>query len=260
MSSTPPITVSTVPPAQPPSTSAPAASPQAGGGTAAADAAVLQQELETLKGKLADTERNAQFWYEKASTKEKAPVTTAERAAEDDTDVLDVITTKGSKGLDELVAKRGYVRKDEVQAMVNEKAIQLTKEAQLLKEYPDLSDPNSEFFQATAKVFGELKNAGVSETMAMELAAERVDLQFLRTGKRKTPAQQRDEDKAAREEERKARLRAQSGERGNHAPVDNEEDEELTAEQKHIVQSMGITEEAYKKRAKEGVKMRGGMR
>ena len=94
----------------------------------------------------------------------------------------------------------------------------------------------------------------------MEMAAERAELSLIRSGKRKTPQQQADDTKAQREQERRARIAAQAGDRGGRTAEGAEEDEELTPEQKHIVASMGITEEAYKKRAKEGVKVRGGMR
>jgi hypothetical protein len=207
---------------------------------------------------VSESDRNARFWFEKANKKDgPAP---AAAPAEEEPDVLDLLTTKGAKGLDELLAKRGFVKKEEAVSLVNSKASQLTSEAQLLKQYPELEDKESEFFKVTAGHYGELKQAGVPEEMAMSLAVERADLQLLRAGKRKTPQQVADDRKAEREQDRLARIAAQGGDRGGRVPADTEEDEELTTHQKHIVQQMGITEEAYKKRAKEGVKVRGGMR
>lgn len=265
----PPITTTVshtqAPPATSPNPTAPAGSPQAGAGSGAEDLAAIKAELETLKGRVAESDRNAQFWYDKATSAKPAPQPAPAATDDDDkTDVLDVITTKGVKGLGELVdkvaKKRGWVSREEAETLVNSKAAQLTTEQQLLKDYPDLADKSSEFFQSTAQVYGELKKSGIPDHLAMEMAVERTELSFIRSGKHKTPQQQKDDDKAQREADRLARIKAQSGDRGNRQPEGAEDDDELTPEQKHIAAAMGITEEAYKARAKQGVRVRGGMR
>jgi len=92
--------------------------------------------------------------------------------------------------------------------------------------------------------------------LAMEMAAERVALAWIRAGKQ--PAA--DGDRRMRQEDREARARAQGGSRGARpaaAAVAEEENEDLSNEQKHIAASMGISEDAYRAQAKKGVAMRG---
>lgn len=267
------------PPAGSPAQPQTPAAPQAGAGDGGADLAALKAELETLKGRVTDSERNAQFWYEKAQSHKPAePKPAATADADDNVDVLDVITTKGKKGLDELVdkhiQKKGYVSREEAEGMVNAKANQLVTERKLLEDYPDLGDKNSEFFKQTALVYGELKQKGLPEHMAMEMAVERTELSFLRAGKHKTPQQKTDDAKAQREADRLARIKAQGGERGNRQAEGSEEDEDLTPEQERIAVRMLMGEPgadgkpmdrdaavaAYKARAKKGVAIRGGLR
>ncbi|MBV9448556.1 MAG: hypothetical protein JO345_21940 [Streptosporangiaceae bacterium] len=238
-------------PQSPPSAATPAAPPQP-----AIDAAALQRQIDELKQSLGEKDRAIEFWQSKSARPE--PAAKAEPVEEEpEADVLDVITSKGAKGLDELLARRGYVRKSEVEQITDAKAQAFAKEQQLLKEYPELGDHKSDFFKATAQHYGHLVKSGVAPAVAMELAAERTELAQIRDGKRLTPQQKKEEDKAQREQERRARAAAQAGDRGVRTPAESEEDEDLTAEQKHIAAAMGISEEAYKARAKKGVAMRG---
>jgi hypothetical protein len=235
----------------------------------AEEIAAIKAENEALKGKAAEHERAAQFWYEQAKGGEKQPEAEAAPGSDDEPDVLDLITSKGVKGLDELLAKRGYVRQDQVEATVNARAAQLSAEAQLVKDYPDLGKKDSEFFKATAAEYGELKKAKIPEVLAMQIAAERTELAFLRAGKLKTPQQAKDEERANRETERRARIAAQSGDRGSRA-ADIEDSDELTPEQNQAAMMLvGLTGpdgkaytreqavERYKARAKAGVAMKG---
>ena len=231
----------------------------AGGGTAVAApgvpyAATLQKQIDDLKAENNTLANTAKFWADKASNGAPRPAEKpAPAAAEEEVDVLDVIATKGLKGLDELMSKRGYVRQDAVDATVNARTTAVLKEQELMKEFPDLGNKESEFFKATANEFGELRKRGVPEIEAMDLAVALTDRKFILAGKKQTPNQIA-EAKAA---ERKARAAAAGGDRGGGPSNDADSDEELTAEQRHICQSMGITEEAYKARAKKGVAMKG---
>ena len=131
----PPVTTtvsSGTPPAQAPAATpnpnpGPAASPQPGG-TPAEDVAAIKARVAELQGQAAEHQRNAQFWYEKANKGGAKPEKDPPAATEDNVDVLDLITTKGAKGLDKLLmAKRGYIRKEDAESLVNSKAAQLTK-------------------------------------------------------------------------------------------------------------------------------------
>lgn len=244
-----PIVVSSAPP--------PAAAPAAA--APVVDAAGLQKQIDDLKAASEENARAADFWKKKAET--PAPTRAAAEPAapaEEEEDVLDILATKGAKGLVALLAKSGYVRGEEVDARVNQKASEIQKEQALVAQYPDLKKENSEFFKETALAYGALVKQGVSKAVAMEMAAERTELKFLREGKMKTPTQQADEAKAEKDRLKRDRIAAQAGEgvRGR-APVEEEDDAELTPEQKHIADQMGITHEAYAARAKKGVQMKG---
>ena len=90
----------------------------------------------------------------------------------------------------------------------------------------------------------------------MKLAAKSVAADWMESGKMKTATQTAEEKKAAKESERQARIAAQgAGKSAPAAPDSSEEDDELTAQEKHICERMGISEEAYKKRAKQGVNL-----
>jgi hypothetical protein len=240
--------VSATPPAAPAAavTAAPAAA------APAVDTAAYQRQIDELKEQVAEGQRTAQYWADKV--KAGAPTKPAE--AEDEPDVLEAITTGGAKGFDKLAKQRGFIQRDEVESLINQRAASLTEEQQLLKEYPDLSKKESEFFRATALEYGKLVKSGVPQAVAMGNAARQTELEFIKAGKIKLPAaaQTKEEKEAARV----ARIAAQSGDTGARRPAAaDEEDEDLTAEQKHIADAMGISHEAYAKRAKNGVAMRG---
>lgn len=191
----------------------------------------------------------AEYWFNQANTRTPAAAAASVPEPEDETDVLDAITTKGAKGLDEILAKRGFVRRDEAERMVNTRAAQFSTENDLMTEYPDLRNKQSEFFRSTAQFFGELKAQGVPEATAMRMAAERAELAGIKAGKVKTPAQRT-------EDTRQSRIKAQAGDRNApHTPEGSEGDDELTDNERRICAAMGITEEAYKARAQKGVQM-----
>jgi hypothetical protein len=235
----------TTPPAAP---AAPAA--------AAPDVTDYQRQIDELKEQVAEGQRTAQFWAQKAAAN-GAPAPAAPKTDDgDDDDVLEAITTGGAKGFDALAQKRGFVRRNEVEELIETRATTLTKEQQLITEYPDLQKKNSEFFKATAINYGNLVKSGTPQPVAMELAAKQTELEFIRAGKIKMNG-----SGPSGEEKEAARLRriaAQASPSGSARPApSDEEDEELTPQQKHIADAMGISHEAYAKRAKAGVAMRG---
>ncbi len=235
---------------------------------AAPDVAALQKQIDDLKAENAEKDRAAQFWHEKATARaEPAKATREDKEDDKDDDVLEAITVGGAKGLDALLAKRGYVRGEEVDKRVNAKAAALQQEQQLIAEYPDLKKKDSEFFKATAIRYGELIKADVAPGVAMRMAAESTELAFLREGKLQTPAEQ----KAEKDRERKARATAAGGEHTTRTQQGDPEDDELTPQQMRIVRSMLVGSpgkdgkpmdeaaavEVYKTRAKAGVQMKG---
>jgi hypothetical protein len=253
----PPVTVT--PPARP--AAAPAPPPAAPPPDSAAQLAAEKTRTAQLEAQVAEHQRNAQFWFEKANKGAGKPSAEAAPVAEPEVDLLDVITTKGAKGLTEYLKQQGMVTRDEATSLVNSKAAQIAKEGELMATYPDLQDKGSDFFKATAAEYGELKRQGVSETLAMELAAQRVDLRFLREGKTKTPAQHAADEKAQRELDRAARAAAGGGDRGRRAPEGNDDDDTLSendeAAVRQLAEGLDIpldkARERYIARAKAGV-------
>lgn len=232
-----------------------AGAPAAGGEAAAAAAAdaaanaALLAQIETLKTENAESKASAQYWHEQAKgkTAQVKETPAAEEAAED---ILELITTKGAKGLDELLAKRGFVRREDVDATVNAKATTIAAENKLAAEYPDLKDTNSEFFKATATHYAPLVAQGVPQHIAMQLAAEKAELEGYKSGKRLTPTEKT---------ERAARAAAQNPDKSKRgAPVEEEEGTgELDAFQLALCEKMEITPEQYKARAAAGVRIGG---
>jgi hypothetical protein len=227
----------------------------AGGGAAAPDPAALQAEIERLKADIAEKDTAARYWHDAAQKAAKGPdkpaavSTTTKSDDEEDIDPIELLSKEGSKGLDKLLAKRGFVRADDVDRKIETRAQVIATENALATEYPDLKDANSDFFKATAVHYKGLVDAGMPQHLAMKFAAEKAELEGYKSGKRLTKA-----DK----EEREARAKAQAGDKGSKKAEETEESSDLDAFQKYICEQMEITPEQYKKRAKDGVVVTGG--
>jgi hypothetical protein len=205
----------------------------------------LQKEIAALKAQVTEKDQAAQFWYGKANTaKEPAPKAAAAAEPEDDTDLLDLVATKGSKGMRDWMAKQGFVGRSEVDALVQNKAAQFAQEQTLLTAHPDLKDTNSQFFKDTAIVYHELKTQGVPEAVAMRLAAQQV------AGTKKAAAA----DKTDKTEERRERGKAAAGDTGR-GKGEAADDDELTPQQLSICKAMGVDPAKYAERAKAGIQM-----
>jgi hypothetical protein len=228
----------------------------------AEDLATIKAELAAAKADAAEKTRVADYWYQQRSQATAAPPEPKpEPEPEEDIDVLDALTTKGVKGLDEILSKRGYVRADEVDARVNSRANQMAAEHELLTQYPDLGKSDSEFFQSTAQHYNDLRKQGVPDAVAMRQAARNAELDGIHSGKVKTPAQKTTDTTAQRQADRQARANAQAGDRGGRQAVDLSGDDELSdndhAAVRQLADALDITEAAAEKRyiarAKAGV-------
>ncbi|NWG75087.1 MAG: hypothetical protein HXY24_10855 [Rubrivivax sp.] len=231
----------------------------------------LRRELRSSRKRISELEESERAWAERARAKagkaeEEPPAKPADE--EPDLDVIEALTSEGVKGLDKVLKKLGYARVEDVEAKIERTRAHLTRDAKLLGRYPDLGDEKSEFFQAAARRYGELaQNPALQESgMLMELAAELAegDLKLGRGAakaerRRSRAAEYEDEDLDEGEEtedERIERVRAQAGSRGRGA-VRESADNELTPLQRKIAARIGVSEEAYRKRAKAGVQMSG---
>jgi hypothetical protein len=239
----------------PPVVAPPAAAAAPAAAAPAVDAAALQARIDELTEESAEHQRSSQYWAEKARAGAQAAPAAA---AEEEPDVLEAITTGGAKGFDALAKKRGFIQRDEVETLINQRAASLTEEQQLMQDYPDLKNKTSDFFKATAGNYGRLVKDGVPQHVAMGQAARATELEFLKAGKLKLPAAIAADTAAEKEEKRLARIAAQTGDKGRRgAAAEEDVDEELSPQQKHMCAAMGISEEAYKKRAQAGVAMKG---
>lgn len=213
------------------------------------DAKALQAEIERLKAETAEKDVAVRYWHEAATKGKQQPAqdTKVDPPAEEE-DPIAVLSAKGAKGFDEMLEKRGFVRAADVEKTVNAKAAVIAAENALASRYPELKDTKSDFFKATAEHYARLTKAeGVPHLAAMKLAAKEAELDSLNSGKRQTQAQ-------IDKEEREARAKAQAGDKRRGKDADAEPDNDtLDAEQKRVCEQMGITEEAYVKRAKAGV-------
>jgi hypothetical protein len=249
---------------------APAAPPQDPAQTAA-DVAALQKQIDDLSKQVDEHKTATQYWHEKATAKPADPAPAAD--PEPDVDVLD-LATKGGKAfekyLDGWAKKAGYVSANDVEARIETRAGMMAAEQRLEKQFPDLVDKNSEFFGETKKHYIALRQAGVKEGLAMEMAVEKADNIFLRSGKHKTSSQIADEKKSQKEQDRLARIAAQGGERNSRQAADpDEDDDEITPTEERIIRGMLVGElgpdnkpltydqavEKFKSRAKAGVRV-----
>lgn len=239
---------------------------EGGGGNAAPDhnaqMAALQTQIDQLKAekneeksRAAENETNARYWHEQAKASKVAPAAKVEPAEdEDEIDPIEAMSKNGSKGFRDLGKRSGFMTKDEVNNLVEARAQQLTVEAQLAKDFPQITDQSSEFFKATAKEYGELTAQGIPHLTAMKQAPRMAKLALMEAGKLMP---------AAEREEREQRSVAAGGDRsrgkGGKSSADEESDE-LTPLQRQICEQMGVDEKKYKSRAKDGVVYSGGNR
>jgi hypothetical protein len=241
----------------------------------------LHRELRQARGRIGELEASERHWSEVARAGQRQEHPPAEAGAtgapaEEEIDVIEALTSDGAKGLDRVLRKLGYARVEEIDQKIERTRAQITQDARLLGRFPDLGDEKSEFFALTAKRYEQLKgNKGIRESgMLMELAAELAEKDFA-TGKkaqgggrrREREADDDDEggyshDRAAadepeNEEDRIERVRAQAGSRGRRPAREAEPNDDLSPLQKKIAAKLGVSEEAYRKRAKAGVRMSG---
>jgi len=209
--------------------------------------------------KAKEHEDSAKFWHEKArgaaqpQNRDGAPKP-GEGEEEDTTDLLE-LAGKGPKAMKEWLKKQGFVSRDEAEQLTNRKAEGMVRQAQVVAKYPELNDQKSDFFKETTQEYGRLKERGVDELTAMETAAELVALRRGKGGPGSEDISLTDpaaaSNKRGTEEERRSRAKAQGGE--GRRGAQKEESDDLDETQIRIAEAFGISTEAYKKRAKEGV-------
>lgn len=226
-----------------------------------------------------ESENTARFWHEK-NKETPAPAKTATAEPEDAANFIEQLTERGAGAIDDLLAKRGYVRQDQVEARIARERQSFTTEAALARDYPDLQNSDSEFFKETATQYQML----ISETpelkgnpKAMRLAAKLAAVEFELPGAAPKPRkagrpieavmpdddeEEEEEDTAAvRETTRVRRVQSQSvsTRRSRREAAD---DEGLDPMQKSMVANLraagaNITEDKLIARMKAGTNLSG---
>jgi hypothetical protein len=178
--------------------------------------------------------------------------------------LVDEFAAQGTKALD----KRGYVKAADVKKMAAEIAIKVarqmigqqvvrsTTDAQIMTAYPELKDPNSELFKATAKIY--------QEAVAMDPSAQKTPAALFLAAKaakaslKPPPKAREDEDDYEPEVESDRRRRADSQDsrpRGRGQVEDH--DDMMGPEARQICKDMGITEAEFKESMKATSRPRG---
>lgn len=233
----------------------------------------LRREARRQTARIRELEDSERHWAEAARSGRGAEAEPPEKSApveETEIDLIGAITDGGVKGLEGVLKQLGYVKEADVQDRIERTRGQITNDARLLAKFPDLGDEESEFFAATARRYERLKaNKAIRESgMLMELAAELAEKDVAdgdgrkRSGARRRPEAEPDDedperDEGEAEDERVDRVRAQAGSRGARPARESPASDELSPLQRRIAKKFEISEDAYKKRAKAGVRMSG---
>lgn len=179
---------------------------------------------------------------------------------------VDAFSTEGIVAL----VKRGLLTKKDAREIIVKEARRAAEEvvgvesrklrtdAELVQKYPELNDSKSELFKRTGAIFREMvaDDRDLSKSPQALLLAARAAKAELAA---ETSTASRDESEA----DRRKRIAAQAGGAGARGAGFNgdEDDEKLSPAQKKLIARFNaeggvqITEEAYAKRVKDGVRM-----
>lgn len=226
----------------------------------------LRRELNELRKSQEEMARTAEYWRGKAEGKGAGSAKSGSAAASDDEDddavkldedLVDAISSNDAKRISKALKSMGFVRAKDVERTIQATRGAMTREAALLREYPDLGDEKSELYEATARHYRDLiaDDPALSKspsTLRMAAKLAKAELGGQASG---------EEDRAARVARQSGggsgtRSRAAGAAGGNGSGGLNEA-------QRRIISSLraagaNITEDGYKKRASEiGVNVAG---
>jgi hypothetical protein len=214
------------------------------------DAKAFRKELADLKATIAESNRAAEYWRGRAEGKGAPKAEEEEIALEDD--LVDAISSGDGKRIAKVIKGLGFVRQSEVEQAIASTRQSITRDAALVRQYPDLADEQSEFFQVATKHYSELvaDDPGAKLSPAtLKTAAKMAKLEL--------------EGKGSSSQSRGERINRQSGERGSRSSANaSSSTADLSPMQRRIIDNLrsegsSLTEEGYRKRANSGVKMSG---
>ncbi len=202
---------------------------------------LLKSELDLQAKRFERLERQVE-----AQRNEKPKAKEPEEESEFDYDLLEGVTNNDRKGFSKAIRaeikKAGYIRADEVDALVQQRAGEYSAQQQILIDHPELNDKKSAMYKQTEQELTEINGDGefsrLSDAKKVQLAAQRAELALYRNGK------------APDDSERQARIKNQSGVIGGRKTT---ESSELSAEQTRISLALGVDPKKYAARAAKGI-------
>lgn len=169
--------------------------------------------------------------------------------------------SKGPKAIEALVKKQGFVSAEEAAAIaakvarrtVDVERGKITTDNKIMSAYPELADPNSELFKATAVEYRELTEfdpAAKKSPATLYAAAKAAKARLAAEKRAKSTGGEEDEEYGydrvePAERVRRSRVAAQDGSRGGRVARSEEPDDTLGPQAKQIARMMGITDEEF---------------
>lgn len=228
------------------------------------DVAELQRQLDTEKQLREAAERERERWHQTATAKpaEKQPEEAPDLDEMSEADLVEIISSNDKGKFSKLVkaeAKKllkemGVANKADVEQLVDgkfqAKDTATTGMAELVSQYPDLQDAQSELYQEAARqldLINKDKSLGNLPDFGKVKMATRLAAAELGTGGKSN-------DKA--EAARVARIAAQHGSTSSRNSGRREESTDLNADEKLACTIYGVSEDAFKKNKAEMTKRR----
>jgi hypothetical protein len=213
------------------------------------DVKELQRELKSLNSRLDESERKSNYWYEQANRKsghQNEDDEVQQRAAQVRRDFGSLFISGDTAALDDYLADRGYVRKDEAVQMIESKAQQYSTLSRYQQEYPELLDESSELFQVTRQLAQEMMQDADFRNIKGECIAElAIKSALAETGIKASKAIQQGNDRVTR-------INRQRGHTNTRQP-ERQSPGQLNDDEKRAARMFGITDKQYmeqKKRTK----------
>lgn len=215
----------------------------------------FRKELDARDKQIAELRESEKYWARKAGRAVEPEPDESEEPEEPQEPeekperLLDELSADGLKAIE----KRGFVKRSDVERMVNDKVNRTLEEVQqgqafdakLQRDFPDLTDPKSELFKRAGANFREMveldpkaKGSRVALYAAAKLAARELETE-------KKVATTND-----REERRRQRIADQAPERGRTRQSNDDDEFEMSPQARQIVKNLerfGVKEEGYRR-------------
>jgi len=241
-----------------------------GGKDVHAEIRELREQLKQREKLLSEVSASERHWYQQATSSGKKQEPEEREPEERELEIKDdsperlveELSTAGIKALE----KRGVITRKEARELVRTEAAKIAKQiakdvvstervaisrdAELMQEYPELRDQSSPLFQKAGEIFRAMveRNPDAAKDGESLLRAAReakllLRIEALESGRRENA------------DDRDARIRAQGdrGRRSGDSFSDDQDDDRMTPRQKAIAAAMGVSDEDYMRTARAGI-------